>query len=483
MPSVYVCNGQYYSFSQPSPALGQPPPAPAQIASPPESGGFVVVPQLSLPNVPQLIVPQSANKGLVADLCKIIERQSQEIASLVQTQNTGNTNTNFTAAVPPSSTPPVEAPKSPSCTQVVDFEPQCARYDDDGSEANADDENVSEEDGLLSQTFTCGIEALTAAAVSRGEYDGGAAAEAKRPRKLTGTKRECEEERVRQCSVCGTTETPKWRCNMTLCNACGLRSAKRMPQAMLQAMPDAISHGGGYSGETMQCSGYYPPQGFAPTSKPKAAVQPNEVQLAANQAAAAIAAATAAQDAAHAVASMANDRSAQIVQTHSLEPDHSRLSAPPPAVGHLTLPQPDCAQQMLGMPPSSYLFAGAPIGTMPPSSDSMVMGGIGIMTSGHGAPKRSHASKAMIIASKAMGNSAAVMMQHQQTHSQMLTGHVMSPSPQLFSNPLTMTSTGQIMHMPQMPPHMMAQMGRNLMHGTPQQMGMPPSSMMSHTGR
>jgi len=32
---------------------------------------------------------------------------------------------------------------------------------------------------------------------------------------------------LRQCEACGTTDTPKWRCGMTLCNACGLRSAKR----------------------------------------------------------------------------------------------------------------------------------------------------------------------------------------------------------------------------------------------------------------
>ena len=29
---------------------------------------------------------------------------------------------------------------------------------------------------------------------------------------------------LRQCVACGTTESPKWRCNSTLCNACGLRT-------------------------------------------------------------------------------------------------------------------------------------------------------------------------------------------------------------------------------------------------------------------
>mmetsp|Transcript_60473 Transcript_60473/g.107149 ORF Transcript_60473/g.107149 Transcript_60473/m.107149 type:complete len:225 (+) Transcript_60473:117-791(+) len=34
----------------------------------------------------------------------------------------------------------------------------------------------------------------------------------------------------RMCTSCGTTTTPKWRCGMTLCNACGLRNAKKAQQ-------------------------------------------------------------------------------------------------------------------------------------------------------------------------------------------------------------------------------------------------------------
>ena len=40
----------------------------------------------------------------------------------------------------------------------------------------------------------------------------------------------------RRCLVCGTTETPKWRCGMTLCNACGLRNAKRVSST--PSLPD-----------------------------------------------------------------------------------------------------------------------------------------------------------------------------------------------------------------------------------------------------
>ena len=39
------------------------------------------------------------------------------------------------------------------------------------------------------------------------------------------------EERARRCLGCGITDTPKWRCGSTLCNACGLRSAKGMRAA------------------------------------------------------------------------------------------------------------------------------------------------------------------------------------------------------------------------------------------------------------
>ena len=31
------------------------------------------------------------------------------------------------------------------------------------------------------------------------------------------------------CHSCGGTETPKWRCGMTLCNACGVRYRKGLP--------------------------------------------------------------------------------------------------------------------------------------------------------------------------------------------------------------------------------------------------------------
>jgi len=48
----------------------------------------------------------------------------------------------------------------------------------------------------------------------------------------------------RTCTVCGTSTTPKWRCGMTLCNACGLRTSKKAQaaanrQAIATGMVDA----------------------------------------------------------------------------------------------------------------------------------------------------------------------------------------------------------------------------------------------------
>ena len=54
-----------------------------------------------------------------------------------------------------------------------------------------------------------------------------------------------DDDGIRKCAACGTTSTPKWRCAMTLCNACGLRNSKRVrarrailaPPAHLAASP------------------------------------------------------------------------------------------------------------------------------------------------------------------------------------------------------------------------------------------------------
>jgi len=89
MANVFYCNGQIYSFAPGQPGLGAPGVMqPVQPLSMPSNGAnnggqshFGMTPSAAAAAVAQ---PQ--NKGLVADLCKIIERQSQEIASLVQTR-------------------------------------------------------------------------------------------------------------------------------------------------------------------------------------------------------------------------------------------------------------------------------------------------------------------------------------------------------------------------------------------------------------
>jgi len=49
----------------------------------------------------------------------------------------------------------------------------------------------------------------------------------------------------RTCTTCGTSVTPKWRCGMTLCNACGLRTSKKAQQvANRQAIANGVDANG-----------------------------------------------------------------------------------------------------------------------------------------------------------------------------------------------------------------------------------------------
>jgi len=57
----------------------------------------------------------------------------------------------------------------------------------------------------------------------------------KMPRKRPAPTPPSDDNSGRVCTSCGTTSTPKWRCAMTLCNACGLLSAKKMQQATRNA--------------------------------------------------------------------------------------------------------------------------------------------------------------------------------------------------------------------------------------------------------
>lgn len=52
----------------------------------------------------------------------------------------------------------------------------------------------------------------------------------------------------RQCLRCGTTESPKWRCQMTLCNACGLRESHGRGRGAMRPLPVPTAKPGPRSG-------------------------------------------------------------------------------------------------------------------------------------------------------------------------------------------------------------------------------------------
>lgn len=108
-PQYYMMNGGAILIAQqPQPVMAPPPGMtgfPPQVAAPPP----VSFPGAQGPGIPQL----EQSKGLVSDLCKIIQKQSQEIANLVQTQSAGAGSV-VKHVAPPTSTAAVPAPANPS---------------------------------------------------------------------------------------------------------------------------------------------------------------------------------------------------------------------------------------------------------------------------------------------------------------------------------------------------------------------------------
>lgn len=119
--NVFYCNGQLYSFV---PANGQqapsnyPPAIPPNVAPP----TFAMAPPAPPPAAPP---GPAQNKGLVADLCKIIERQSQEIASLVQ-------NRPGSSAAAAAVTPQLDGPKSPGVAAPAKMSGEMVEYTMEG---------------------------------------------------------------------------------------------------------------------------------------------------------------------------------------------------------------------------------------------------------------------------------------------------------------------------------------------------------------
>jgi hypothetical protein len=137
-PQVYMMGGQQYYLvpqgAQPEPVLPQqsipnqmlavsPSQQPANgmgiPMQPPQPANGMGIPM----QPPQAQMQPGQNSGLVADLCKIIERQSQEIANLVQTR-TAQTNSE-----PP--TPGLQPTPGKGCFQEIAVQ-------DDGGKAEVE---------------------------------------------------------------------------------------------------------------------------------------------------------------------------------------------------------------------------------------------------------------------------------------------------------------------------------------------------------
>lgn len=234
-----------------------PAPAPVSHASAIDKSSVTyAAPMVKVPLVSDgIVVPNQdslkpVGTQLVASLFKIIERQSKEIASLRDSALPGK-------IVAPTATALLAAAAEETEAHVGDDLPlahseiarACQDKDDDSSTARAgqddgDDsssETQSTEDELPAPynftTKRMGLDVLTDAAsqvagTKVSAMEGGKRAREPREERKGGKGSEQQEQgqdqaTPRKCCSCGTTTTPKWRCGMTLCNACGLRCIKR----------------------------------------------------------------------------------------------------------------------------------------------------------------------------------------------------------------------------------------------------------------
>lgn len=111
------------------------------------------------------------------------------------------------------------------------------------------------------KAFACGLEALSMAA-AQASKKGPKPPRARAPPPPKPAKPKPEPATPPHCHSCGATETPKWRCGMTLCNACGLRASESrkskhnraphvLPNASMMGMQVQVAMPGACAGQMM----------------------------------------------------------------------------------------------------------------------------------------------------------------------------------------------------------------------------------------
>lgn len=191
--------------------------SPPMIKVPAVSDGIVLPKQDSM---------QPVRKELVADLCKIIEQQSKEIASLRDSAASDKMAPAAATALVAVPQEEEEAAQDSQDVPIAHSEIARTTADEDGgfsSETPSTEDELPAPYGYVNyrKRPTPGLDVLTAAATNIANAKVNKGEDGKGEEKDQG---QCAQ---RQCQSCGTTTTPKWRCGMTLCNACGLRSIKR----------------------------------------------------------------------------------------------------------------------------------------------------------------------------------------------------------------------------------------------------------------
>jgi len=198
---------------------------------------------VGMPPLANTAMSQVPAVGLVSDLCKIIERQSHEISYLTKNSRAGEGQPVVHGGMMAVSN---EAAYRPQPMGWIPNSAAAAGDNESGTDGTDDDTALEKRPRSGGATsYSCGLEALTAAA-DNAEAAGGGAVPGKtskqKPRKRSFKLMQQDSGMIRACTACGTTDTPKWRCGMTLCNACGLRTAKEAFAGTAETGPMPGSH-------------------------------------------------------------------------------------------------------------------------------------------------------------------------------------------------------------------------------------------------
>ena len=171
-----------------------------------------------------------------ADLEVIIEQQSREIDSSRADRQTFAAQTKSAWLAPHG--------EGQAEQRADEVSASISAADEASGTTGASEQSPSDE---AASFFSCGLEALSEVA-AQASQEGEKLPKPPKVLKPTPAKSPAPKPKVEpvtspRCHSCGATETPKWRCAMTLCNACGLRASESRKSKAIRPTQLVGAHG------------------------------------------------------------------------------------------------------------------------------------------------------------------------------------------------------------------------------------------------